>query len=229
MLNSTLHLELSRNSSVHKKTSRATTSASTQAPPAWEDPLLSTNLTPVVDVWATALRKVDRDVNTGGNILHHDFPFPDPLQVVQVESGDWFVRYLANWMMIRQVWVWEIDSGRVGYPFAKFWQEILNGLPQFITVTNQDDPAYAGYRQISWLLPPPWDEGLMITKQSVKNHEVHQAALAFLGVSKQQFQMLQCQVPEEVHFHDRSWRTEEVRAMPSEEVCAIFWELTELS
>ena len=93
---------------------------------------------------------------------------------------------------------------------------------------NQDDPVYAGYHQISWLIPPPWDKGLMIMKQLVKNHKVCQAMLDFLGASKQQFQTLQCQVPEEVYFHDRSWQIKEVPAMPSEEVCAIFWELTEL-
>ncbi|KAF8436867.1 hypothetical protein L210DRAFT_3647701 [Boletus edulis BED1] len=183
---------------------------SPSAPPSWEDPVLSTTLTPVVDVWATALWKVDHGINTGGNILRHGFPFPDPLQILWVESGDWFA------------------SGCVGFPATKIWREILNGLLQFISETNQDEPTYAGYRQISWLLPPPWDTLLVITKQSEKNCGIRQAALDFLGSSKQQFQILQRQVPDEVHFHDRSWRIEEVHTMPSVEVQTIFWELTEL-
>jgi hypothetical protein len=54
--------------------------------------------------------------------------------------------------------------------------------------------------------------------------------LAFLGESKNEFQVLQCQVPEELHFHNRSWRIEWVHGgMAPDDVCVVFWELTELS
>jgi hypothetical protein len=125
-------------------------------------------------------------------------------QLIRVEGGDRFARYIANWPMIRQAWVRALDAGCVGYPPHTLWWEILNGLPQFITRTNQDNPVYTGYRQISWLLPPPWDEGFTITKQSEKNCvSRRQAALDFLGESKNEFQVLQHQVPEELRFHDR--------------------------
>jgi hypothetical protein len=37
---------------------------------------------------------------------------------------------------------------------VKTWQEILNGLPQFIIVKDHVAPTYASFRQINWLLPP---------------------------------------------------------------------------
>ena len=191
---------------------------------------MSTFLTPIVDVWATALASVDCTVNPWGNLLNSGLPFPDPFQLIRVEGGDRFARYIANWLMIRQAWVRAVAAGRVGYPPYKLWWEILNGLPQFITRTNQEDPAYTGYRQISWLLPPSWDEGLTLTKQSEKCCANQQAALDFLGESSNEFQVLQRQVPEELHFHDRSWRIEWVHdGMTPEDVRVMFWELTELS
>ena len=57
--------------------------------------------------------------------------------------------------------------------------------------TNQEDPAYASYRQISWLLPPPWYKGLTLMKQSEKCHANQQATLDFLGESSNEFQVLQ--------------------------------------
>ena len=54
--------------------------------------------------------------------------------------------------------------------------------------------------------------------------------LDFLEELSNEFQVLQRQVPEELHFHDRSWRIKWVRGgMTPEDVRVVFWELTELS
>jgi hypothetical protein len=82
-----------------------------------------------VDVWVTALASVDHAVNPRGNLLHSGIPFPDPFQLIQVEGGDQFARYIASWLMIRQAWVRALDASRIGYPPHKLWREILNGLP----------------------------------------------------------------------------------------------------
>ena len=183
-----------------------------------------------MDVWATALASVDCAVNPWGNLLNSGLSFPDPFQLIWVEGGDRFARYIANWLMIRQAWVRAVAAGRVGYPPYKLWQEILNGLPQFTTRTNQEDPAYAGYCQISWLLPPPWDEGLTLMKQSKKCRANRQATLDFLGESSNEFQVLQRQVPEQLHFHDCSWQIEWVHGgMTPDDVQVVFWKLMELS
>ena len=58
-----------------------------------------------MDIWATALASVDRAVNPWGNLLNSGLPFPDPFQLIWVEGGDRFARYITNWLMIRQAWV----------------------------------------------------------------------------------------------------------------------------
>jgi hypothetical protein len=118
-----------------KDSSRPSASRPTEQHPSWNDPK-SAFLTPVVDVWATALASVDCAVNPRGNLLHSGVPFPDLFQLIRVEGGDQFARYIANWLMIMQAWVRALDAGRVGYPPHQLWWEILNGLPQFITRTN---------------------------------------------------------------------------------------------
>lgn len=86
----------------------------------------------------------------------------------------------------------------------KLWWEILNGLPQYISAESHDDPAYSTYRQIPWLLPPPYTPAHKLSKAAEKARKSRDAALTFLGESQNEFQALQRQVPEELHFHKYS-------------------------
>lgn len=146
-----------------------------------------------------------------------------------MEVGDRFTRYLTNWLIIRQAWVRAVNAGRLSYPPSKYWKEILNGLPQFIAAKDHGDPVYASYRQISWLIPPPYDPNAVLSKNTDKCRKAREAALDFLGKSKTEFQTLQRQVPQELHFHSFSCRTEHWRSLHDYEVRCIFWELSELS
>lgn len=227
-----------RCSKIHFNPAYARSSPSTSSLPlstsrqdTWSDPP-SLLLPPIPSHWITALSAVDRGANVSdkrNSSTIPGLPFPDPLQVVRVENRDRFARYLANWLIIRPLWVRAVDSCRVPFPSSKHWREILNGLPQFIEASDHSDPAYASYRQIGWLLPPRFDQEAVLSKNSEKARALRQAALDFLGESKKQFQVLQHQVPEELHFHSSSWRTEAFRDVEDGDVAAILWELSELS
>lgn len=175
-------------------------------------------LPPMASVWASALARVDRTATPRGSLVGSGFPFPDPVQIARVQNGDRVTRYLANWLIIRQAWVRGIATGRLHYPTLKIWREILNGLPQYITADNHEDPAYASYWEISWLLPPPYLSDEHLSKAAEKARKLRTSALEFLGDSQNEFQVLQRQVPEELHFHTHSWPTEQFRSLPEPQV-----------
>lgn len=196
-------------------------------------------LLPKIDlVWDAALSRVNRGGNTANpSLLWSGFPFPDPLIFARVQGGDRRNRYLANWLIMRHQWTHAVIHGRVHRPSAKTWREILNGLPQFIKEKDTAASAYASYRQIDWLLPPPFLDNTTLgsstsapaTRAAQKSQAQRQAALDFLGTQGPLFQTLQREVPEVLHFHEESIPIEQLPGVSAELASQIIWEITELS
>ncbi|KAF8136210.1 hypothetical protein EV363DRAFT_1293937 [Boletus edulis] len=115
------------------------------------------------------------------------------------------------------------------YVFMVLWHEIVNGLPQFLSTKDHEDHSYCTYHQVSWLLPPPYEEGRALSKAAEKSQVTCKAALDFLGQESDKFQVMQREVPEELHFHSSTWKIETIIGLGPEDICGIFWELTELS
>ncbi|KIK81914.1 hypothetical protein PAXRUDRAFT_14993 [Paxillus rubicundulus Ve08.2h10] len=203
--------------------------------PSWDEPMLF--ILPKIDlVWDAALTWVNRGNAATASSLWSGFPFPDPLVFARIQGGDRRNQYLANWLIIHHQGIQAVAQGCVQRPSAKTWREILNGLPQFIKDKDHEAPAYASYRQIDWLLLPPFVDDAVLEPSTLtssacaawKSQAQRQAALDFLGTQASLFQTLQREVPEVLHFHKESTPIGQLPGISAELASQIVWEITEL-